>query len=123
MGSESGRPGPGVAARPGRVRVQVPARHAVAVQGRRRGPGVDPRGTAFVIFAVVTGMAVGAGRPTLALVALPIIGLAAWLLSQWGRVPKQPANGRATLVVRLGIGLDPDALLAPILSRYLAEFR
>jgi hypothetical protein len=82
----------------------------------------DTRDTAFVIFAVVTGMAVGAGQLGLALVGLPVVGLSAWALSAWGREAGSPA-GPATLVVRLGIGLDPELVLGDVLSRHLAEFR
>jgi hypothetical protein len=82
----------------------------------------DTRDTAFVIFAVVIGMAVGAGQLGLALVGLPIVGGAAWVLSAWGREPGGPA-GPATLVVRLGIGLDPEAVLGGVLGRHLAEYR
>ena len=82
----------------------------------------DTRDTAFVIFAVVVGMAVGAGLPGLALIGLPVVAVAAWLLSRWAR-ERAAENGTGTLVVRLAIGLDPDALLAEILSRHLAEYR
>jgi hypothetical protein len=82
----------------------------------------DTRDTAFVIFAVVTGMAVGAGQIGLALVGLPVVGLAAWVLSGWAR-EVEGAAGPATLVVRLGIGLDPEAVLGGVLFRHLQEFR
>src|SRR5207249_11464912 len=72
--------------------------------------------------AVVIGMAVGAGLPLLAPIGLPVVGVAAWALSRWARDPAAEA-GAGTLVVRLAIGLDPDALLSEILSRHLAEFR
>ena len=39
----------------------------------------DTKDTAFVIFAVVIGMSVGAGQPVVALGGLFIVGLAAWL--------------------------------------------
>jgi hypothetical protein len=82
----------------------------------------DTRDTAFVIFAVAVGMAVGAGLPVLALIGLPVVAVAAWALSRWaGDGPTDPGTG--TLVVRLAIGLDPDAVLAAVLSRHLSEFR
>jgi uncharacterized protein DUF4956 len=40
----------------------------------------DMRDTAFVIFAVVVGMAVGAGHLTVALIGIPITGFAAYLM-------------------------------------------
>src|SRR5258708_2333478 len=45
----------------------------------------DTRDTAFVIFAVVVGMAAGAGAYLVAAVGIPIVGLVAWLLALWGR--------------------------------------
>jgi hypothetical protein len=82
----------------------------------------DTRDTAFVIFAVVVGMAVGSGKTTLALVALPVVAGAAWLLSRWGgQADDDP--GPASLVVRLTVGLDPDAVLGAVLPRFLSESR
>lgn len=82
----------------------------------------DTRDTAFVIFAVATGMAVGAGLPILAVLGLPVVLAAAWILSMWsGNGGGEPALG--TLVVRLTIGLDPDVLLADFMARHLAEYR
>jgi uncharacterized protein DUF4956 len=40
----------------------------------------DTRDTAFVIFAVVVGMSVGAGYLTVALIGIPITGFAAYLM-------------------------------------------
>ena len=45
----------------------------------------DTRDTAFVIFAVVVGMAAGAGAYLVAAVGIPIVGLVAWMLAWWGR--------------------------------------
>lgn len=82
----------------------------------------DTRDTAFVIFAVATGMAVGAGQPALAFVGLPVVAAAAWALNRWtGNGTTEPAMG--ALVVRLTIGLDPDTVLTSVLSRCLAEYR
>src|SRR5438067_682060 len=45
----------------------------------------DTRDTAFVIAAVVTGMAVGAEMMKVALAGFPVIALLAWGLSAWAR--------------------------------------
>ncbi len=45
----------------------------------------DTRDTAFVIFAVVVGMAAGSGAYVVAAVGIPIVGLVAWILALWGR--------------------------------------
>lgn len=81
----------------------------------------DTRDTAFVIFAVAVGMAIGSGLLTTALVSIPIVGMTAWLLSFWGGERRR--IGAATLVVRLNIGLDPEAVLREVLSKYLQESR
>src|SRR5829696_1181536 len=52
----------------------------------------DTRDTAFVIFAVVVGMAAGAGAYLVAAVGIPIVGVVAWLLAWWGHSGgKRPA--------------------------------
>jgi hypothetical protein len=89
----------------------------------------DTRDTAFVIFAVVVGMAAGAGAYVVAAIGIPLVALSAWALTVWG----QNGNGRAregvasattaertTLVVRIGIGVDPDGALAQAIEK-LAE--
>ena len=81
----------------------------------------DTRDTAFVIFAVVTGMAVGAGLLVGALAGLPVVGLTAWGLSFWGGRVGPPVP--ATLVVRVGTGPEPGAVVATVLGKYLKETR
>jgi len=81
----------------------------------------DTRDTAFVIFAVVTGMAIGSGFVTLAWVSVFVIGVVAWGLSFWSR-----GGGRghaATLIIKLAVCADPEAVVTPALSKHLAVFR
>ena len=82
----------------------------------------DTRDTAFVIAAVVSGMAIGSDLLGVALGGLPVVAASAWLLSVWSRRGGATA-AEATLVVRLGIGLDPAAVLNGVLSRHLDSFR
>src|SRR4029078_10359652 len=66
----------------------------------------DTRDTAFVIFAVVVGMAVGAGYPMLASGALPAVERAASVM----RVRAPTANGAApywNLTIRVGLSQSP----------------
>lgn len=51
----------------------------------------DTRDTAFVIFAVVVGMAAGSGYPAAPLVGMPFVLLATWLFRQrrTGREPRE----------------------------------
>jgi hypothetical protein len=76
----------------------------------------DTRDTAFVIFAVVVGMAVGAGDVILTLAAVPAVLVAALILA---RIEHNrgvdPAS--ATLKVRIGLGQDPAAAVVPALAR------
>src|SRR5262249_50896362 len=70
----------------------------------------DTRDTAFVIFAVAVGMAVGAGFLTVPLVGLPVAGLAGLLFRPAAAVVDAAAGGQL-LTVRVGAGHDPEALL------------
>jgi hypothetical protein len=86
----------------------------------------DTRDTAFVIFAVVVGMAAGAGAYLVAAVGIPIVGLVAWLLSWWGRSGEKSANpfaGQTTLIVRVGTGVDPAAGLATVIAKHADDVR
>jgi hypothetical protein len=84
----------------------------------------DTRDTAFVIFAVITGMAAGAGAYLVAAFGIPIVAVMAWLLRMWGGngngVAKSPPG---KLIVRLGIGADPNGPLAETLRKHTAELR
>jgi uncharacterized membrane protein YhiD involved in acid resistance len=71
----------------------------------------DTRDTAFVIFAVVVGMAVGAGFLFIALAGIPVVALATFVLSLWGwaRLKWTACNKRLT--VRLRLGCNPEEVL------------
>jgi hypothetical protein len=85
----------------------------------------DTRDTAFVIFAVIAGMAAGAGAYRVAAFGIPIVAAMAWLLRVWGgngngSGPRTPPG---KLVVRLGIGSDPNGALAETLQKHCSESR
>ncbi|KAF0244924.1 MAG: hypothetical protein FD180_2074 [Planctomycetota bacterium] len=84
----------------------------------------DTRDTAFVIFAVVAGMAAGVGNWGLCAVGVPIVGVVALARAGASRAavsadafsgggPAQP------LLVRIGVGDDPKAELEPAMKRHL----
>lgn len=85
----------------------------------------DTRDTAFVIFAVVVGMAAGSGAYLVAMIGIPIVGLVAWLLALWGRSGEMgAARSRPTvLIVRLGAGIDPAAGAAGVLSKHAEDIQ
>jgi len=85
----------------------------------------DTRDTVFVIFAVIVGMAAGTGSVAVPIVGIPIVTVAALLLSRAGVAPADRASTEnlSTLSIRLGLGRDPDKVLTEVLQRHLASFR
>jgi len=79
----------------------------------------DTRETAFVIFAVVVGMAVGAGHPVLALVGIAITGIAAAVV----RTRSSSAAERWALNVRVAAGATPEAPLQDAFNKHLDDVR
>ena len=80
----------------------------------------DTRDTAFVIFAVVVGMAVGAGYLTVALAGLVVVGLAAAVVRPRSRAARV-AVADWGLTVRVGVGHGPETLLAGVFATHLEE--
>jgi uncharacterized membrane protein YhiD involved in acid resistance len=80
----------------------------------------DTQDTAYVIFAVAVGMAVGAGHLALAVSGIAVIAIAATVMKR-GVVPPRgaAAPGPYVLKVRLGTGHDAGAVLGPVLDSYL----
>ena len=82
----------------------------------------DTRDTAFVIFAVVVGMAVGAGIVEVYLIGVPLVALVSICLSVAGRGLHTISTERR-LEVRVEGGVDPEILLAEIFRQQLTSFR
>lgn len=76
----------------------------------------DTADTAFVIFAVVLGMAVGTGYTVLAAVGLPLVGVAAAVMAWWDK--PRLVEKLATLRVRVGLGTDPETVVKPLFAEY-----
>lgn len=74
----------------------------------------DTQDTAYVIFAVVVGMAVGAHALWVAGIGLVIVGVAAWFLCR----TDDGDGGTWLLNLRLNVGLDPEAHLSSVLDIY-----
>jgi hypothetical protein len=85
----------------------------------------DTRDTAFVIFAVIVGMAAGAGSILVPVVGIPIAGAAALMLSRLGNGFTAGTNGadKSRLDIRIALRPDAEQLLAGVLQRHLNRFR
>ena len=82
----------------------------------------DTQDTAYVIFAVAVGMAVGANNPWVAVAGIAVVGLAALLMRS------RPAGGDGKgipflLHVRVGLGQDVNALLSGPLNAHVTNRR
>ena len=79
----------------------------------------DTQDIAFVIFAVLVGMAVGAGHWQIALMGTIVVGTAASVAQP--RRKNQWSDGDSTLSVRVGVGRKPDAFHS-VFGKYLDRF-
>ncbi len=81
----------------------------------------DTQDTAYVIFAVAIGMAVGANHPAVAVSGLAIVAFAALVVMK-PRSTAQPlaADLPFRLEVRIALGQDADVVLGPTLDRFLS---
>src|SRR5436190_249407 len=75
----------------------------------------DTRDTAFVIFAVIVGMAVGSAHWRVAVVGVPVVALAARLLV--GATGAPPGRHHWSLTVRVAASTSPDRV-ADVLPRW-----
>ncbi|WP_145944507.1 DUF4956 domain-containing protein [Fuerstiella marisgermanici] len=82
----------------------------------------DTHDIAFVIFAVLTGMAVGAGRMPVAGIGMVVVGIAAFLVK-----PSASSSGcwvttNSKLALRVTAGSNPDASYESVFERYVEKF-
>jgi Domain of unknown function (DUF4956) len=80
----------------------------------------DTQDTAFVIFAVAVGMAVGASHPSVALSGIAVVGAAAWVMT---RRNGTAAASHYLLEVKVGVGQDAETTLRPVLDAFAKERR
>jgi hypothetical protein len=84
----------------------------------------DTQDTAFVIFAVGVGMAVGAGYPWLAVAGIAVVAIAAFAMKQGDVQIVTPAGAEPfELQVRVGIGHDPQVVVRPALDLHAGDRR
>ena len=85
----------------------------------------DTQDTAYVIFAVAIGMAMGANHPAVALCGLIVVGGAALLLRKRSMTLPPPTDEQLpySLHVRMALGQDADALLGATLDQFVSGRR
>ncbi len=79
----------------------------------------DTQDTAFVIFAVVVGMAAGAGSYPIAGLGLLICGIAAVVVR--AKTDGGWVDTESSLTLRIGLGVDAKAVLAPAFEKNVAR--
>ena len=80
----------------------------------------DTKDTAFVVFSVVVGMAVGARNIWLAGIGLAVIGVAVLAIAHFTKARSEPPF---LLRVRIGLGSDHDAVLGGAFNQFLLTRR
>jgi hypothetical protein len=80
----------------------------------------DTQDTAYVIFAVVVGMAVGAKDLWVGVIGIGVVGLAAAVMRMRAQLPGR-SEPPFTLNLRVGLGHDLEALLGGILDAHVCE--
>lgn len=76
----------------------------------------DTRDTAFVIFAVVVGMAVGSQHPWVAVLGIFVAGGASFLLAWRGDAPLDADAPAMVLRLRISVGTELEPLLKRVLG-------
>jgi hypothetical protein len=71
----------------------------------------DTQDTAYVIFAVVVGMAIGAKNPWVAIIGLGVVGVAALIMMFLRSGPEAGEDPEYVLSLRVGLGEDLNKLL------------
>ncbi len=83
----------------------------------------DTRDTAFVVFAVVVGLACGSLDFRVAAAALTVVGAGALYLSRGNRPSPSAKNSvRFRVVVRTAVGRDPEALVGPVFTERVSTW-
>jgi hypothetical protein len=80
----------------------------------------DTQDTAYVIFSVAVGMAIGTSNPTVAVSGIAVVAVAAFAMRAKSRMTMSAPAGELPfeLTVRLTSGVEPEAVLGPTLDRF-----
>jgi uncharacterized membrane protein YhiD involved in acid resistance len=81
----------------------------------------DTYDIAFVIFAVLVGMAVGADHLVVALVSIVVIGVATFAVHP-RRTVNHWSDADSSLSVRVGVGRNPDTILQGAFGKHLERY-
>src|SRR5215213_2166403 len=80
----------------------------------------DTRDTAFVIFSVAVGMAVGSSHPAVALNGILVVGVVAAVMNRQNAVATADPY---LLQLRIGLGQDAETLLRAVLDAHVRDRR
>jgi uncharacterized membrane protein YhiD involved in acid resistance len=85
----------------------------------------DTRDTAFVIFAVVVGMAVGAGHLPVPLIGIPIVAATMGVMKLFERPGAMGSLGMAErkVEIRVGNACDPETMFTSLFQQHLSSVR
>jgi hypothetical protein len=83
----------------------------------------DTQDTAYVIFAVVVGMAVGAGHLVVAAIGMVVVSLAAFLMRARALAPAAAGEAPFEVRLRLGLGHGVEGVVGQTLDRFLVGRR
>jgi uncharacterized membrane protein YhiD involved in acid resistance len=83
----------------------------------------DTQDTAYVIFAVVVGMAVGANLLSVAIIGILVITIATLLLRRKDAVEVWPANHNSVLNIRVPLGELLDQLSGTLFPKHFEAFQ
>lgn len=80
----------------------------------------DTQDTAFVIFAVIIGMAVGANHLPVAFIGLAVVAVAIFILRPRRKSASSTwSEEECELSIRMGIGAKPEELLESVFKKFL----
>ncbi len=83
----------------------------------------DTQDTAFVIFAVVVGMAVGAGNAIVAMIGIVVVSVAAFLMMRKPETGSTATDAPFRLDLRVATGQDLNGALAEEIDRFVSDRR
>jgi uncharacterized membrane protein YhiD involved in acid resistance len=81
----------------------------------------DTQDTAFVIFAVIVGMAAGSDHLWVALIGIGVVAVAVFILRPRGKATIWTEE-QCDLSIRLEMGMNPESLVEPVFKKHLQQY-